>query len=242
MIILTERLQTIADCINQGEKVADVGTDHGYLPLYLFEKGITENPIMTDVSPGSLNKAKENALRMFPNRNFDFRLGDGLDVIEKGEVDTVVMAGIGGNLTVEILDWDISKVFSFKKLILQPRNNGGNLRRYLYRYGFELKELFIVTEEKRLCEIMVALVPEEYKGQRNTEDISQVIFDYPDKLVESRSENARRYLLNEFEKNNNIIEKIKEGMGNTAGSGDEKIEEIKTQINRIKELLDKYED
>lgn len=257
MIILTERLQSIANQINKGERVADIGTDHGYLPLYLYEQGITENPIMADVSQGSLNKAKENAKRMFPGKKFDFRLGDGLEVIEKGEVDTVIMAGIGGNLTIEILDWDISKVFTFKKMILQPRNNGGNLRAYLYNMGFKLRELTIVPEDRRFCEIMTVAVPKEYMGQRDISHFTSEEFDYPEELIapfekggeimhnldskelEYRKRNVFLHLENEMAKNNIIIENIKKGKGDSSENGEERIESISKANKRIKELMER---
>lgn len=209
MIILTERLQTIADNIEIGERVADIGTDHGYLPLYLFEKNISTKVIMADVSNGSLLKAKENCARLFPDKEFDLRLGDGLDVLDNGEVDTVVMAGIGGLLTIDILDWDISKSLSYKKYILQPRNNGGELRRYLYEHGFKVSKLIIVPENKRLCEIMVVYSPENYGGKINSREISDYEFEFPDILKDSCDNNVKNYLqgIKELEERiiNNII-------------------------------------
>ena len=97
---LTPRLQTIADEINPGETMADIGTDHGFLPVYLWENKISPNVIMADISAGSLAKAEENCRAFFPDREFDLRLGNGLEILQPGEVDAVVMAGMGGILNV----------------------------------------------------------------------------------------------------------------------------------------------
>ena len=78
MINLSERLLAIAQEVGKGETVADIGTDHGFLPLYLWEKGISPKVIMTDISQGSLAKARENCSRWYPDTEFDLRLGDGI--------------------------------------------------------------------------------------------------------------------------------------------------------------------
>ena len=96
--MLTERLAAIADEIEKGESVADIGTDHGYLPMYLTKEEISPKVIMADISKGSLNKARRNCRELMPEVKFDFRNGNGLRVIKKGEVDVIVIAGMGGNL------------------------------------------------------------------------------------------------------------------------------------------------
>ena len=118
MIKLTSRLKTIADEIEKGETMADIGTDHGFLPVFLWEKGICPKVVMTDVSSGSLAKARLNCQTLHPEADFDLRLGSGLEVLEPGEVDAVVIAGMGGILMTEILGADIEKAWSFKKIIL----------------------------------------------------------------------------------------------------------------------------
>ena len=243
MIILTERLQAIADNIENGERVADIGTDHGYLPLYLKEKNITENPILADVSKGSLLKAEENCKRLFPGFNFDLRLGDGLDVVSHGEVDTVVMAGIGGLLTIEILDWDISKVYSFKKLILQPRNNMGALRRYLYEICIEPEKIVIVPEDRRYCEIMVCPIPDGFQGRRKSEGIDDTIFEFPDVLLNNRDNSTREYLKDRIRIEERIIENIIAGREETKETvlQDPAIKARQDMIDRVNYLLERME-
>ena len=131
MIKLSERLECIANRIDKGETVADIGTDHGYLPIYLWENKISPKVIMADISKGSLQKAKDNCKLSQPDFDFDCRLGDGLEVLKPHEVDTVVMAGMGALLIIEMLEWDIIKTRTYKKFILQPRNNLGELVKWL---------------------------------------------------------------------------------------------------------------
>ena len=241
MIILTERLKAIADNIENGERVADIGTDHGYLPLYLKEKNIVSHPIMADVSKGSLMKAQENCSRLFPKEDFDLRLGDGLEILDYGEVDTVVMAGIGGLLTIEIMDWDISKVYSFKKFILQPRNNMGALRRYLFEIGIEVEKIEVVPEDKRYCEILVCKVPDEFKGRRKTGALDDISFEFPDVFLNNNDNYTKEYLKDRIRIEQKIIENIAAGREETMDNimSDSAVKERQDRIDRINYLLEK---
>ena len=117
---LTDRLQLLADQIENGETMADIGTDHGFLPLYLWQQGISPAVIMCDISEPSLAKAKAAAGALQFGRELDFRAGDGLNVLAPGEVDVIVIAGMGGLLIRDILSDDLEKTRSFSKFILQP--------------------------------------------------------------------------------------------------------------------------
>jgi len=154
VINLTDRLKGIALEIFTGETMADIGTDHGFLPIYLLEHEICTKVIMVDISEGSLEKAKINCMEANPNAQFDFRLGNGLEVLEPGEVDAVVIAGMGGLLMVEIMEKEISKTKTYKKFILQPRSAVGELRFWLVHNGFTIESECLVREGKNICEIL----------------------------------------------------------------------------------------
>ena len=156
---LTDRLQKIADEINIGETMADIGTDHGFLPLYLWENGISPSVIMCDVSEPSLAKAKAAAGAYQFGHELDFRVGDGLTVLSAGEVDTVVIAGMGGLLIRDILSRDLEKTCSFSKFILQPRNNVGILRYWLNMNNFDIAKNQLVREGKFICDIITVIPP-----------------------------------------------------------------------------------
>lgn len=164
MIKLTDRLQALADQIEQKETMADIGTDHGFLPIALWERQICPKVIMSDVSPGSLEKARTNAAFLYPNEVFDLRLGNGIRILGKGEVDAVVMAGMGGALMIRILTEDPEKTRSFKKLVLQPRNGQGKLRHWLLSNGFFIVKESLVREGKYICEILTVSTPSDGAG------------------------------------------------------------------------------
>ena len=159
---LSDRLQLIADEIHCGETMADIGTDHGFLPLYLLEVKKCPKVIMADISRGSLAKAEENCKLAKAKGDYEFRLGNGIDVLEDGEVDVVVIAGMGGNLIADILEWNLKKSRSIKRYILQPRRHVGKLRHWLYCNGFQIVKESLVEEGK--CIIMVTSDMEELLG------------------------------------------------------------------------------
>lgn len=175
MISISDRLKCIAANIEKGETMADIGTDHGFLPLYLYETGRCPRVIMTDISTYSLEKARENTRRYYEQTstrfkkmsdhsdNILFRAGDGISVLGNGEVDAVVMAGIGGNLICDILRDDPEKSRSFSKFVLQPRRHPGILRHFLMNNGFIITGENLVREGKFICEIITAR-PEERTG------------------------------------------------------------------------------
>ncbi len=157
MIKLTDRLQVLADQIEQNETMADIGTDHGFLPIYLWENEISQKVIMADISQGSLDKARANCMELYPGEEFDLRLGNGIQVLENGEVDAVVIAGMGGKLMTQILGEDIEKTKSFRKIIMQPRNGQGKLRYWLVNNGFSITSENLVREGKYICEVITAV-------------------------------------------------------------------------------------
>lgn len=156
MIRISDRLQTIAHCVTRNETVADIGTDHGLLPIFLWQTGISRSFVLSDVNAGPLEKAQANLKRYGQGMVADLRLGNGLAVLRKSEVDTVVIAGMGGLLITEILEQDLSKATSFGKYILQPRNAQERVREWLYHHGFTISAEHLVREGNYICEVIVA--------------------------------------------------------------------------------------
>src|SRR5690554_2415658 len=135
---LTKRLNEIAGMVNNNSIVADIGTDHGYIPKFLIDKEIAKMVIATDISKGSLDKTigyiEEENLSDYINA----RLGDGLDPIKPFEVDTIIIAGMGGLLIAEILETNKKKLDSYIEYILQPMVGADELRKYLTNNGFRI--------------------------------------------------------------------------------------------------------
>jgi len=156
MVKLSDRLQKIADFIEPGESIADIGTDHGYLPIALWESGKSPHVILSDINAGPLEKARANINKYSPEKEFDIRIGSGIQTLKPAEVDVIVIAGMGGLLISEILGDDLKKSKSYRKLILQPRNGQEKLRLWLIDNGFTIEDEVLVKEGKYFCEIILA--------------------------------------------------------------------------------------
>ncbi len=187
MIKLSDRLQKIANSVNNGETMADIGTDHGFLPIYLVTSGISPRVIMSDISEQSLMKSKQNSEKYIDEAEdkVDFRVGDGLCVLEPAEVDVVVVAGMGGKLIVDILAADMNLTCSFKKFIFQPRIGQGHLRKWLLENGFVIIRDDLVREGRYIPEIITALSPGAFEVvSHDTEAVCRKIAgtEYEDSL------------------------------------------------------------
>ena len=180
---LSKRIYCIADKVLPGESAADIGTDHGYVPMLLMKNNVSPKVIMSDISSGSLAKAIETfELCGLDADSADFRTGDGLDTIEAGETDDVIIAGLGGFTIIEILANDLDKSRSFHKLILQPRKHSGNLRYWLYTNGWDIISEDLAPEGKFVCEVITA-VP---SGQISRDPLypeDDIRWKYPEAIV-----------------------------------------------------------
>lgn len=149
---LTPRLHAIAMQVPQGTRLADVGTDHGYLPVWLLLHGRIEKAIAADLREGPLNRARETARRYGQAENISFRLCNGLEDIAADEVDTVAIAGMGGETIAAILEaapWSRQG----KLLLLQPMTGMRQLRQWLQSRGYVILEERLAREGKRLYSI-----------------------------------------------------------------------------------------
>ena len=155
---LNPRLFKIASLLKPCRCLADIGTDHGYIPIYALSKGLCEKAIASDINSGPLARAKEHAEQMGLEDKIDLRLGGGLSTLEEGEADTIVIAGMGGLLIAEILENSPEIVKGAITLILQPMTAQAELREYLSRGGYTLEKEFLVAEEEKLYNIFMIKV------------------------------------------------------------------------------------
>lgn len=228
MIRLNERLKKIYDQVLPGESVCDVGTDHGYIPLALLESGRSSKVIMSDISAGSLAKCKENAEALLPSSApFDLRQGSGIEVLKSGEVDTVIMAGMGGMLITEILGKDYAHSHSFRHYILQPRKHVGRLRYWLLDNGFTVVHEDLAREGKFIWPILT--VENFGRALFVNADPDDVEFEYPLTLLKYRNEHTEEYLRNALRLEKLKLESKSEGSLTT-------LEELRTQKHRVARL------
>lgn len=225
-IQLTPRLNMIAQQVTQGSKVADIGTDHGYLPIYLIKNEISDYVIASDVNEGPIKSAKMNVVK-YKCKNIVTRLGSGLETITPGEVDTVIIAGMGGILITELLEAKPQTTQSIGEFILQPMQAQGVLRRYLVDKEFKIEKDILVKEDHKIYEILVAK-----KGKQIVEN--EIFYDIGFHIGSNPKELAVEFLNNKINKEKRIIQQIEAANRHTA----EKIYNLsKRKLNALQEVL-----
>lgn len=151
---LSKRLKTIVDLIDPNMKVADIGTDHGYIPIYLIKNGISDFVIASDINKGPINILLNNLKEHGVEKGVYERLGSGLKTINENEVDVVIIAGMGGNLISDIIDESMNIVKSLKYMILQPAQHEDVLREYLFNNEFKILEENVVLDSDKYYHTM----------------------------------------------------------------------------------------
>lgn len=187
---LSLRLKLIASLVPKGARVCDIGTDHARLPIFLIKEGIAERVIATDIRPLPLENAKTN-LAASGVGGIELRLCDGLSAVKKEEIDTVIIAGIGG----EVISGIISRANPLKEppyplIILQPTTSPELLRRYLYGNGFEIKTETALKENGKLYSVMTAC----YTGNK----IQQPEYFYYVGKINPKTEDGYLYIQKQY--------------------------------------------
>ncbi|MCL2425029.1 MAG: class I SAM-dependent methyltransferase [Oscillospiraceae bacterium] len=146
---LSARLQALADLIEDGASVIDVGSDHGLLPVHLAQKGIAKKIIASDISAASLSAARRSGTTYGVTDDISFFVTPGLDGIKPTDVDTIVIAGMGGETIVSILQDALWVNRLSMNLILQPQSKRNILFRYLYNNEYDILKIIPVTDNKK---------------------------------------------------------------------------------------------
>lgn len=230
---LTPRLQAVADLVPAGAAVADIGTDHAYLPVWLLLEGKIRRAVAADLRQGPLDRAKLTAKEYDCHENIDFRLCDGLADIAPEEVDSIVIAGMGGETIASILEaapWTKNPDYT---LILQPMSAQNDLRRWLWQNGYGIKNERIICEGERLYNILFVKygdaiplsVGEEWAGCQ-----------HPELEQELRGE----YLQHLLDKTARAIDGISRGKGEKDSERLEELREVNAALRTMKEEWDTW--
>ena len=228
---LSNRLDAIAGYIPQGSTVADIGTDHLQLPVYLINSGLCRSVIASELNRLPFRQAENLAAFHRLTDKIQVRFGDGLKVLSPGEAGVVVIAGIGGNAIIKMLFNSPEVLKTIQRLILQPMTGAGYLRLWLVQNGWRIGAETIVEENGRLyCVIMAE------PGWENALD--KFIIEIGPRLAEKNDLLAGKYLRKLCTDYQKLADKLS---GAASPAANEKALEIKKKLTRIKEVLAKNE-
>ena len=152
-MILDSRLKAVADFVPINSRVADIGTDHGYLAIELINRGIASHVIASDKNSGPLEAAKNNIKAAELESKIDIRLSDGLKEINKDEVDVIVIAGMGGALICDILNDSPEITEAVNKIILQPMNAVDKVREWAVANDWHIEDEDLAEVDDIIYEI-----------------------------------------------------------------------------------------
>ncbi|AXU27482.1 TPA: tRNA (adenine(22)-N(1))-methyltransferase TrmK [Clostridioides difficile] len=226
---LTDRLLKIASLVSDGKKIADIGTDHGYIPVYLLKEGRIPFAVLADVNKGPLDNAHKEVIQNNLLDKVDLRLGSGIEILEIGEVEEVIIAGMGGILISELLEAKKEVAHNVEKLILQPMQAQEELRYYLLNNGYEILEEVLVREDFRIYEIIVA----KYTG-KNTIIEDEIYYEVGIKLLENKDSLFNDFIEKKIKTYSSIVNKLE---GKNGEAIDKKRKESEVAIKKLENLI-----
>ncbi|OPH47469.1 SAM-dependent methyltransferase [Paenibacillus ferrarius] len=246
MVKLSKRLQMIADRVPAGSRLADIGSDHALLPTYLAQQGVILFAVAGEVNPGPFEAATRQVLESGLSKKISVRSGDGLAVIEAGEVEVITIAGMGGSLMASILEAGKHKLQGVTHLILQPNVGEDYVRRWLLEQGWKLESETILEEDGKIYEILTAsAVPDEEKAQLK-ELYADRILSEGIRVTKERLLQMGPYLIRQapavwFTKWGNELDKlamIVDQLGRSSAEASKvKAEQVSQEMKEIKEVL-----
>ena len=176
---LGARIQTMVDLYPVVDSIADIGCDHGYTAIALFEAGKAEKLFACDIGKEPLEMAKKNVRFRGLEDKISCRLGNGLEALEKGECKHLLLSGMGGMLMIQILE---KRIEEFETILLSPQSDYEKVRRFLYPY-MELVEDCYVKEKNKFYRILLA-------KKRREQDLKDKTSDAESKTLHMEGDNS----------------------------------------------------
>ncbi len=202
---LSKRLQTVAMAVTPGNRIADVGTDHGYIPIYLVKKGVCPKAYAMDVNKGPLARAAEHIKQEMLSGRIETRLSDGLLKLSPEEADTIIIAGMGGELICRILREASQFLSAGRELILQPQSEWFKVRHLLHDAGYHIAGEWFLKEDGKYYVVIKAL-PAPAGQQESYPD--EFHYAYGSCLLREQNPVLLEYLQKEQQKKKSILARM----------------------------------
>lgn len=227
MINLSERMLMAARMVRNGSAVADIGTDHAYLPAYLILRGISPKALACDVRKGPLENAKKTVESYSIEDKVTLRLSDGFDEIEPFEADDFIMCGMGGTLMEQLVSRTYWLKDKRKRIIVQPQSHAEDIRRFFVENGFKILFEDACIDSGKLYCAMAA----EYTGETEEKSLSYI---YSGELSVCRKKEAKMFLENINSRLRKKLEAEKiHGTAETAEYLEKVTDELEETINEM---------
>lgn len=241
---ISERLKKVASLIKKGTITADVGTDHGYLPIYIAMNDISEKVIAMDVRKKPLEKARDNIKQYGFEDRIELRLSDGLEKLAKEEVDTITICGMGGRLMQRIISDGFNVINDKTQLILSPQSEIDIFRKFLMESSIQIKDEYMIKEDEQFYFIMecnkcpnTSFNPLE---KIDTQDYKTVAYlKYSEILLKKKDDNLKEYLLRDLNVAKKVYDKIS-NIDNGSESVKKRQKEVEFEMKCIEYALSFY--
>lgn len=226
--MLSARLKMVADYVNICNVAADIGTDHGYIPIWLVKNNICKRAIAADISKGSCNKAQNNINISRLEDKISVRCGSGLEVIDSSEdnVDCIIISGMGGLMTVSVLKSSAEAVNNASQLVLQPQRDINAVRKYVTDNGFKIIDESILKDNNKFY-IAINCV----KGRSEKYNEAELYFGKY--IAKNNTDIFKEYIDIEINKIYNALLSIKE---NLSDDNKKRYDELANKYNMYKEV------
>lgn len=210
MIKLSKRMSAVANLVTSGSILCDVGTDHGYVPISLIETEKVTRAIAVDINIGPLERAKEHIEACGLEDKIETRLSDGLAAISPGEVESIIVAGMGGELVLHILSDGCKVCDAAKELILQPQSDIWKVRKYIRDKGYTLLDEDMVYEDGKYYPMMKVGIEQKICQCEELSEEDVMINDiYGPVLLKNRNSVLRDFLEKERRTLSDILEQLR---------------------------------
>ena len=210
MIRLSRRMEAVASMVTAGYTLCDVGTDHGYVPIALVQGNIIPKAIAVDINKGPLERANEHIRANGLTEQITTRLSNGLEAIHDGEVDSIVIAGMGGELVIHILTAGETVCRSAKELILQPQSEVSKVREYVRNTGYKIVDEDMIFEDVKYYPMFRCVPCADNSAWDNMDETTVTVCDlYGPVLIKNGNPVLRKFLVREHHKLAAIMQQLR---------------------------------
>lgn len=220
-------MKAVAAMVTPGSVLADIGTDHGYVPIALVQKKKIPKAIAMDVNVGPLTHAREHIAEVGLEEYIETRLSDGVQKLKEKEADSILIAGMGGELVVHIITEGMEVCRSAKELVLQPQSDLEKVRRFLREEKFKIVDEDMVIEDGKYYPMMkVVPVEEDEFWEMIPQDAIRPCYMYGPLLLKNGNPSLRKFLVKQHKQLEKILKEL------------EKQSESEKIVRRKQEVLD----